>query len=37
MLFGINSVLIQKKNLIASLSIVKMKSHGDEVTELYDK
>ena len=41
-LFGIKSVLIQK-NLIASLSIIKkilktsIKSHGDEVSDFYDK
>ena len=39
----INSVLISKKNLIASLSIIifflktKIKSHSDEVTAFYDK
>ena len=38
-LFGINSVLILKKNLIANLSLIKKnlktktKSHGDEVTD----
>ena len=41
-LFEIKSVPIQKKNLIASLSTknflkTKIKSHGDEITEFYDK
>ena len=44
-LFGIKSVLTSKKNLIASLSIIKnkeflktkIKSHGDKVTDFYDK
>ena len=41
-LFGIKSALIHK-NLIASLSIIKkilktnIKSHGDEVSDFYDK
>ena len=29
-------MLISKKNLIASLSII-IRSHGDEVTDFYDK
>ena len=37
MLFGTNSAMISKKNLIASLAVIKnflkikIKSHGDEV------
>ena len=43
MLFGIKSVLISKKNLIASLSVIKLflktkiKIYGDEVTDFYNK
>ena len=42
-LFGTKSMLILKKNLIVSLSIInfflknKMKSCGDEVTDFFDK
>ena len=42
-LFGTKSVLISKKNLIASLSKTKfflktkIKSHGDVVTDFYEK
>ena len=35
MLFGIKSALTSKKNLIASLSIIK--SYSDEVTDFYDE
>ena len=42
-LFGIRSALTSKKNFTVSLSIIKVfwktkiKSHGDEVTDFYDK
>ena len=42
-LFGIRSALTSKKNFTASLSIIKLfwktkiKSHGDEATDFYDK
>ena len=42
-LFGIRSALTSKKNFTVSLSIIKVfwktkiKSHGDDVTDFYDK
>ena len=42
-LFGTKSALISKMNFLASLSTIiffletKIKSHGDEVTDFYDK
>ena len=41
-LFGMKSALISKRNLTASMSIIKflktkIKSHGGEITDFYDK